>query len=255
VSRKVILWTKTVSAKIESGRSRFLSRASLRAMVARNGSVLLEAASTESPDLIVLSDDLLGVSVADVYRTLKGNERTRSIPLLVLARPGNGAAPLRGKGDVEVLEIGTSAQILQETIALRLGLRLRRFTRYPVVLPVERGRFFREFLGYSNSVSEGGMGFDTLARIKGEEFLPLRIYRNTEEKPIAAVGRVRGVRPNIDTGIGYAVGVEFHKLSRGDRTRLMELFPRDRSVVWGPDPPAGSPPDDTGTGGPGTPGR
>jgi CheY-like chemotaxis protein len=220
-------------------------------MSARNGSVLLEAAATEHPDLIVLSDDLLGVSVVDVYRKLRSDEKTRSIPLLVLARPNNGAAPLRREGDVEVLDVDTSARILQETIALRLGLKLRRYRRYPVVLPVERGRFFREFLGYSNSMSEGGMGFETLARIRGDEFLPLRIYRNTEERPIAVVGRVRGVRPNIDTGIGYAVGVEFHKLSRGDRTRLLELFPGDQSVVWGPDPPAGSGPDDSQRGGPG----
>jgi len=85
-------------------------------------------------------------------------------------------------------------------------------------------------------VSEGGIGFDTLARIKGGEHLALRIYRNTEEKPIAVSGRVASVRANIDTGIGYAVGVEFLEMAETDKERLVELFPRDASVVWGGDP-------------------
>ena len=126
-------------------------------------------------------------------------------------------------------------ELLQEKIASMLGMRLRKFRRYPVVLPVARGRLIREFLGYSNSVSEGGIGLDTLTRIKSSEHLALRIYRNTEEKPIGVSGRVASVRANIDTGIGYAIGVDFVELNDTDRGRLMELFPHDPSVIWGGD--------------------
>jgi hypothetical protein len=96
------------------------------------------------------------------------------------------------------------------------------------------------------------MGFDTLSRIRGGEQLALLIYRNTEEKPIAAVGRVASVRANIDTGIGYAVGIEFLKLAKADRGRLVELFPHDSSVVWGDDP-GGAPARDRPPQGPDSP--
>src|SRR5207247_9259949 len=136
----------------------------------------------------------------------------------------------------EVVRAAIPADLLQAKIAAMLGMRLRKHPRYPVVLPVARGRFIREFLGYSNAVSEGGMGFDTLARIKGGEQLALRIYRNTEEKQIAVSGRVASVRANIDNGIGYSVGVEFLEMAETDKVRLVELFPRDTGAVWGGDP-------------------
>ncbi len=244
VSRKTILLSKSVRQRIEDGRPQFLARASLRAMTSANATRLLDAALAESPDLIVLSDDLAGMSIGDLLAKLRARETTRDIPVLVIARPGNGAARLREESGVRVLESGVSPEILQEAIATGLGVHLRRYPRFPVVLPIERGRIFREFLGYSNSMSEGGMGFETLASIRTDEMLPLRIYRNSEEKPIAAAGRVRGVRPNVVSGIGFVVGVEFYRMSRSDRDRLIELFPADPCIVWSPDRPADVPPDD-----------
>ena len=249
MTRKTILWTRTVRARIEAGRPRFLSRASLRALSADSARTLLAAAASEAPDLIVLSDDLPEMSASDILRKLRGDERTRGIPIVLLAQTDRNGGSLRREEDVRILESGVAPEIVQESIVSSLGLKLRQYARYPVVLPVERGRIFREFLGYSNSMSEGGMGFETLSRIRGDEMLPLRIYRNSEEKPISAAGRVRGVRPNIETGSGYSVGVEFYRMSRRDRDRLLELFPSDSCVVWGPDRPTDVPPEDPPAGG------
>jgi hypothetical protein len=38
------------------------------------------------------------------------------------------------------------------------------------------------------------------------------------------------------------VGVEFLEMAELDRDRLVELFPRDASVVWGGDPGPDKPP-------------
>ncbi len=249
MTRKTILWTRSVSARIDAERSRFLSRASLRALSASSARTLLEAASAEVPDLIVLSDDLPGMSASDILRKLRSDERTRGIPIIVLAQADRNGGALRREEDIRILESGVTQEILQESIVTNLGVKLRQYERHSVVLPVERGRIFREFLGYSNSMSEGGMGFETLSRIRDDEMLPLRIYRNSEEKPISAIGRVRSVRPNLETGNGYSVGVEFYRMSRGDRDRLLELFPSDSCVVWGPDRPTDIPPDNAPTGG------
>ena len=233
---KQVLWSESVRDRIDSGKPHFLARASLKALSAGPASVLLDVAATDRPDLIVIGSESSDMGAPELCRRIRQDDRTRGIPVLALASDDTQEFLFREAGCTEVVRDSIPAGRLQEKIAGMLGMRLRRHPRYPVVLPVARGRFIREFLGYSNSVSEGGMGFDTLARIKGDEHLALRIYRNTEEKPIAVSGRVASVRANIDTGIGYAVGVEFVDMADTDKDRLLELFPKDASVVWGGDP-------------------
>ncbi|HYS05427.1 MAG TPA: PilZ domain-containing protein [Candidatus Dormibacteraeota bacterium] len=233
---KQVLWSESVRDRIDSGRPHFLARACLKALSAGAGSVLLDVAATDRPDLIVLAPEASDMGAPDLCRRIRQDDRTRGIPILALASDDTQEFLFREAGCTDVVRASIPAALLQEKIAAMLGMRLRQHPRYPVVLPVARGRFIREFLGYSNAVSEGGIGFDTLARIKGGEHLALRIYRNTEEKPIAVSGRVASVRANIDTGIGYAVGVEFLEMAETDKERLVELFPRDASVVWGGDP-------------------
>jgi CheY-like chemotaxis protein len=233
---KQVLWSEAVRDRIDRGRPQFLARASLKALSAGGASILLDVAATDRPDLIVLSPESSDMGAPELCRRIRQDDRTRHIPILALASDDTQEFLFKEAGCTEVVRASIPAELLQEKIASMLGMRLRKHPRYPVVLPVARGRFLREFLGYSNAVSEGGMGFDTLARIKRGEHLALRIYRNTEEKPIAASGRVASVRANIDTGIGYAVGVEFMEMAETDKERLVELFPRDGSVVWGGDP-------------------
>ncbi|HEU4402250.1 MAG TPA: PilZ domain-containing protein [Candidatus Polarisedimenticolia bacterium] len=242
MSGKKVLWSEAIRSRVEHGKSHFLARSSLRALSAGNATVFLDIAATDRPDLIVLPTEQLEMPPADLCRHLRGDDRTQAIPILALAPDGIFADALWQAGATEVLDPGVGPQDLQERIAGMLGLRLRRFPRYEVVLPVARGRIFHEFLGYTNAVSEGGMGFETISRIRSGDHLPLRIYRNTEERPISVTGRVAGVRPNIDTGIGYAVGVEFMQLAQADRDRLLELFPRDSTLAWTNEAPPEAPP-------------
>lgn len=239
---KRVVWCERVRALVESGPSRFTQRASLEARAADGLDSLPALAASEPTDLVVLDAASPG-SPEEVCRRLRGDARTAGVPILVLgveAAAVNGAATPEALGRAgcnEVIPAGADARTLQEKIAGALGLRLRRHPRFPVVLPVARGRIFHEFLGYTNSLSESGMGFDTIVRIKGGDEINLKIYRSTEEKPIQAPGRVCGVRANIDTGVGYSVGVEFTRIPADDRRRLMDLFPSDGCVTWGGDDP------------------
>jgi CheY-like chemotaxis protein len=240
---KMILWSDAVRALVEGGEQDFLARASLRARSASTASAFLEAAARDRPDLIVLPIEPLQLPVSEICLRIRQDGHTRSTPILALAAAGEAEELLRLAGCTRILAADAAPGVVAEAITTMLGMRLRRYRRFEVVLPVSRGRFFHEFLGYSNSVSEGGMGFETISRIRKDEHLPLRLYRNTEERPIQVVGRVCGVRPNIDTGVGYAVGIEFVRLRPRDRERLLEIFPRDASIIWGPgDPPAEPPP-------------
>lgn len=247
VSIKTVLWTETIRARVEQGQPHFLERASLKALSAPTSTVLFDVAVNDLPDLIVLTAGGADLAAPALCRRLREDARTRGIPILAVAADAGEAEVLREAGCNEVVT-GAETQALQERICATLGMRLRRHVRYPVVLPVARGRLFREFLGYSTTVSEGGMGFDTLARVRVNEFMPLRIYRNTEEKPIRVTGRVAAARPNIDTGIGYAIGVEFMEIAAPERGRLMELLPRDTGVAWVGDEPLQTPPADRPSG-------
>lgn len=202
----------------------------------------MEAVGSERPDLVVLDLGTPELPAAAACERLRAEPRTSAVPILLLASGGADADGLPAIDRCEVVPAGVEPGLLQQKIASALGLRLRRHPRFPVVLPVARGRIFHEFLGYSNEISEAGMGFDTLARIRSGDQLDLKIYRSTEEKPIGVTGRVCGVRPNIDTGAGYAVGVEFMRLANVDRQRLVDLFPADPCVTWGSDAPAADPP-------------
>ncbi len=243
VALKTILWSESIRSRIEAGQAHFLSRASLKALSAGTLPDLFDIATIERPDLIMIAAVPSSPPADDLCRRLRADERTRRIPILALAGAGDAAERLRQAGCDRVLDEATPPEILQDLIASMLGIRLRRHPRFPVVLPVARGRIFHEFLGYTNAVSEGGMGFETISRIRLGEQLSLKIYRNTQERPIAATGRVAGVRPNIETGIGYAVGIEFMRLAATDRGRLAELFPADPALTWTSDGPPEPPPD------------
>ena len=226
---------------MERGPSRFTQRASLQTLSAGGLESLLEMAARDRPDLVILSLADGRVPAAEACERLRADPRTSGIPILVLRSEGADTEPLRRAGCNEVISDSIEPRALQEKIAGALGIRLRRHPRFPVVLPVARGRLFHEFLGYTNSLSESGMGFDTLARIRGGDQLNLKIYRSTEEDPIRVTARVCAVRPNIDTGAGYTAGVEFTRLATGDKDRLMALFPADGCVTWGSDAPEPTP--------------
>lgn len=234
---KRLIWSDRARVRIESGASQFTSRACLEPRTVSTLSEFLEAIGSERPDLVILDLDSRDLPAATACERLRAEQRTAAVPVLVLAHEEAVAGTLPSIDRCEILPADADPVSVQEKIASTLGLRLRRHPRYPVVLPVARGRIFHEFLGYSNEISEAGMGFDTIARIRSGDQLDLKIYRSTEEKPIGVTGRVCGVRPNIDTGVGYAVGVEFVRLATVDKQRLVDLFPADPCVTWGSDPP------------------
>ena len=243
---KRVVWSENVRDRVERGPSRFTQRASLQTCSAGGLESLLEIAARDRPDLVILSLDDGRVPAAEACERLRADPRTSAIPILVLRSDGADAEPLRRAGCNEVIPESIGPQAIQEKIAGALGLRLRRHPRFPVVLPVARGRLFHEFLGYTNSLSESGMGFDTLARIRAGDLLNLKLYRSTEEDPIRVTARVCAVRPNIDTGAGYTAGVEFTRMATGDKDRLVALFPGDGCVTWGSDAPE-PPPEDSGS--------
>src|SRR5207245_8406197 len=72
---KQVLWSESIRARVESGRPHFLARASVQALCAGKPSVLLDVASSDRPDLIVLSNDDPEMPVRDLCRWIRGDDR------------------------------------------------------------------------------------------------------------------------------------------------------------------------------------
>ena len=240
-----LVWSERARSYIEAGASTFTARSSLETRTVHTLGELLQSLERERVELVVLDLESPQLPAGAACERVRAEPRTAAVPIVVLAPAGADPEIIQALDCNQVIPAHLAPQAIQEKLAATLGMRLRRHPRFPVVLPVARGRIFHEFLGYSHEISESGMGFETIVRIRGGEQLNLKIYRSTDEKPISATGRVCGVRPNIDTGIGYAVGVEFVRLGTGDKRRLVELFPADPCVTWGSEGPPDSPKPDS----------
>lgn len=240
--RKKVLWSHAVQSCVEGEGTNFMARAAITSLAVDTLSVFLECAMKDQPDLIVLDAASVDLPVLTICHTIRSDERTRKIPILAFGSPDVNDDSLLRTGVTDVISRDTEPDLLHHRIAGSLRMKLRRYPRYPIVLPVARGRIFHEFLGYSSALSEGGMGFDTVSHVRGGGSLPLRIYRNADERPINVLGGIRGVRPNNDTGVGYAVGVEFLRLGAADHSRLCELLAAEPCVTWSGDHPADSRP-------------
>ncbi|MDK2882126.1 MAG: two-component system, OmpR family, alkaline phosphatase synthesis response regulator PhoP [Bacillota bacterium] len=101
-----------------------LEKEGFRVLAAGDGPAALEVARREVPDLIVLDLMLPGLSGLEVFRLLRGEEKTRAIPVIMLTARASEADRVLG------LELGADDYIVKpfsprELIA-RIRARLRR---------------------------------------------------------------------------------------------------------------------------------
>ncbi|HHV57962.1 MAG TPA: response regulator transcription factor [Firmicutes bacterium] len=102
-----------------------LEKEGFQVLAAGDGPAGLEAARRELPDLIVLDLMLPGLSGLEVFKILKGEKKTRAIPVIMLTARASEADRVLG------LELGADDYIVKpfsprELIA-RIRARLRRF--------------------------------------------------------------------------------------------------------------------------------
>ncbi|MXZ76546.1 MAG: response regulator [Gemmatimonadetes bacterium] len=128
-----------------------LEKSGFDVIVAADGPVALEKARDETPDLIVLDLMLPGLEGTDVCRILKQDERTRSIPILMLTAKSEEIDRIIG------LELGADDYVVKpfspREIALRIRNILRRRTAPETPGPVRAGPLVIDVEGHHVSVS------------------------------------------------------------------------------------------------------
>lgn len=98
-----------------------LRRRGFTVLTAKDGEEALRVARAEAPDLVLLDLLLPKLMGIDVLRTLKAEEPTRGIPVLVLSNSSR-------EGDVrEVMRLGAVGYLVKADLSLQeLGDRVRR---------------------------------------------------------------------------------------------------------------------------------
>ena len=128
-----------------------LEKSGFDVIVAADGPAALEKARDETPDLIVLDLMLPGLEGTDVCRILKQDERTRSIPILMLTAKSEEIDRIIG------LELGADDYVVKpfspREIALRIRNILRRRTEPETSGPARAGPLVIDVEGHHVSVS------------------------------------------------------------------------------------------------------
>lgn len=128
-----------------------LEKSGFDVIVAADGPAALEKARDETPDLIVLDLMLPGLEGTDVCRILKQEERTRSIPILMLTAKSEEIDRIIG------LELGADDYVVKpfspREIALRIRNILRRRSEPETPGPVRAGPLVIDVEGHHVSVS------------------------------------------------------------------------------------------------------
>ena len=128
-----------------------LEKSGFDVTVAADGPTAVEKARDETPDLIVLDLMLPGLEGTDVCRILKQDERTRSIPILMLTAKSEEIDRIIG------LELGADDYVVKpfspREIALRIRNILRRRSAPETSGPARAGPLVIDVEGHHVSVS------------------------------------------------------------------------------------------------------
>ncbi len=100
-----------------------LEKSGFDVIVASDGPAALEKARADTPDLIVLDLMLPGLEGTEVCRLLKGDERTRSIPILMLTAKSEEIDRIIG------LELGADDYVVKPFSPREIALRIRNILR------------------------------------------------------------------------------------------------------------------------------
>ena len=128
-----------------------LEKSGFNVIIAEDGPIAVEKARDELPDLIILDLMLPGLEGTDVCRILKQDERTRSIPILMLTAKSEEIDRVIG------LELGADDYVVKpfspREIALRIRNILRRNTNSENTGPVRVGSLVIDLEGHQVSLS------------------------------------------------------------------------------------------------------
>jgi two-component system, OmpR family, alkaline phosphatase synthesis response regulator PhoP len=223
--RIVLVDTDDLLLKLKTA---LFSREGFLLLTAKTGEDVLRLAATNSPDLIFINLDLPDMSGVDCCESLKKDERSRRIPVVISAPPDR-------EGDIErAVEVGCDVVIPRPVLCKEFIAATRKFIkleergqyRMPTRFPVLHGMESDPLLaGYALNLSTDGMFLETDATVPPGTVIELKFFLPEGESKICCTARVAWLnngelsRQNLPPGMG----VQFLDLE-ADARRLITGF-------------------------------
>jgi CheY-like chemotaxis protein len=200
-----------------------LKRLKFTVMIAESAEEAFSVMEGTAPSLLLTDLVLPKMSVIDFLRTLQGSDRTKDIPVIVLADNADAAARASGitMGCVDVIAKQADPDHLYRVIQIALEPVPREHIRLSIPLKVVVGdgteKGGAERTEYAMTISEGGLYLRTLFPRPQSFSTPLKIFvKNRAIRATAAVMYSHAMESGYFREPG--MGMKFVEITREDRS-------------------------------------
>jgi len=188
-----------------------------------SGTVALEMIRNLKPALVILGYDLQDLPGKEVYRRLKKNPQSRSIPVIILCDPARGQDDLTGFEGDEVLSKDVSPDVLVQKISEKINMPLRRHDRIAIDMGVRAAQEKASITGFARNISASGVFIETNDAPKIGSDLTLSFTLPGQQKPLVVPGKV--VRCiELQREFRFGLGIQFSGLPPGSREQLLDFL-------------------------------
>jgi CheY-like chemotaxis protein len=188
----------------------FLKRAECRILTATTGLEAIKVAKLDMPDIIMLDVEMPEMNGIEATRILKNDPQTRHIPIVIYTALDHIEDKARAAGCNDFHRKPMDEDKFLRVIQTFVPLKIRKFSRVPLEVPVTVGEDGKEFQGRVSNISQTGLFLQCDRKLVVGTLLDLRflVPIGGESKQIVTLDYI--VRQGAD-GMGCA----FYDLSTG----------------------------------------
>jgi CheY-like chemotaxis protein len=207
----------------------FFERTGCQILTAATGDECIERAISDRPHIILLDYEMPGKKGDEVCRILKGDERTKHIPILMVTTFGSEEIRQRclDAGATGFLAKPVTGKTLLETVVdiLKIPYRVFMRTSLSIEIALTGAGIKRKVQGFSEDLSETGMLVEVAEYIPKTSSVAVEFQFPGVDKPTKIPGEV--VRAYEKRAKGrFGVGVKFTKVGPALRKLIREYVKR-----------------------------
>lgn len=203
----------------------FFERTGCQILTASSGDECVELARAEKPHIVLLDYEMPRKKGDEICRILKGDERTKHIPILMVTTFDN--EEIRRKcmdaGATGFVAKPISGKELLEKVVGILKIPYRVFLRTPLQIEIalEAAGIRRRAQGFSEDLSETGMLVEVAEYVARGSKVMVQFDLPGLERPMKLQGEVMRIFEKRAPG-RYGIGVQFVQVSPETRRRIRQ---------------------------------
>lgn len=215
-------------ALLKEMESSFLKRIKFQILLAENGSVAIQKAITEKPDLIILDTTMPQIDGLTCGQRIRDQLEAKKIPILLIASEQE-MLPCRQAGFHDFIEKPVTQENIIKAISKFLTVKNRRSHRIPLsrkVKCLKKGQSSLEL--YSKNVSRDGIFLKSKDPLPKESIIEMNFALKSRGCGlIHAIGKVvRTVDDQKDSHLIAGMGVHFKRINERDQRDIGNYIER-----------------------------